>query len=53
MSKYIVVEKDVEEDIGFAHKLEYSSKKKAMEWAKMQQKELGEYYALWVVEIEE
>lgn len=51
--KYYVVEKDIEEEIGFLHTdVIYDSKKEAMEWVKKLQDSLGEYYNVFVVESE-
>jgi hypothetical protein len=52
--KYAVVEKDVENRIGFLHNKIYTNKKEANKWVKILKESLGtEYYDIFVVEVAE
>jgi len=49
--KYQIVEKDIEEEIGYLHPVVYSSKLKAKKYIKILRKTLSEkYYDLFLVE---
>ena len=51
---YYIVEKDVEEKIGFIHKEGYDNKKEAEEYIKMLERQFGtEYHDFFIAEMEE
>lgn len=49
---YMVVEKDVDDEIGYIHPLIYDDLKKAKDYVKVLQKSLGKtYYKIFVCEV--
>lgn len=49
---YQVVERDIEEELGYLHPEEYKTLKEARSFVKDKQEELGEYYDVFIVEVD-
>lgn len=53
MTKYRIVEKDIEREIGFIYNKDYDNTEEAGEYIKRLKKQMGEYYTYIIAEVED